>query len=120
MNKFYRKIFTVALGLLVATNIFAGNPDRSGQAGATQLLINPWPNSSGQGGANMGSISGVESMSLNPAGILSIRSSEFEVSDALWLGNTGVSISSFGFCDRIGKDKSNAIGVAITSFDFGN
>lgn len=120
MNKFYKIVFTLTFGMLVATAMFAGNPDRAGQAGATQLLINPWPNSSGQGGANMGSISGVESMSLNPAGILSIRNSEFEVSHALWLGNTGVSINSFGFCDRIGKDKNNAIGISITSFDFGN
>ena len=56
MNKFYRIVLAMTLGLLITTEMHAGNPDRSGQAGATQLLINPWPNSSGQGGANMGSI----------------------------------------------------------------
>ena len=120
MNKIHKTALMIALGLFLSSKMFAGDPDRSGQAGATQLLINPWPSSSGQGGANMASISGVEAMSLNPAGILNVRNNEFEVSHAIWLGSLGVSINSFGLCQRIGKDKENAIGLSITSFDFGN
>ena len=120
MNKIYRIALVAAIGLVLSSNAFAGDPDRAGQAGATQLVVNPWPNSSGLGGANMASISGVESMSLNPAGILNVRNNEFEISHALWLGNLGVSINSFGLCQRVGKDKENCIGLMITSFDFGN
>jgi len=120
MRKIQKTALLVAMGLFLSSTMFAGDPDRSGQAGATQLVINPWPNSSGQGGANMASVGGVESMFLNPAGILNVRTNEFEVSHALWLGNLGVSINSFGFCQRLGKEKENSIGLSITSFDFGN
>ena len=79
MNKILKTAFALSLGLLLSTNMFAGDPDRSGQAGATQLVVNPWPSSSGLGGSNMGSIGGVEAMNLNPAGILNVRNNEFEV-----------------------------------------
>jgi hypothetical protein len=120
MNTF--KNFGLALAITgsVAAQALAGNPDRSGQAGATQLLINPWGASSGQGGANMASQYGIESMSLNAAGICGIRNTEFGVSHAIWLGSFGVSINSFGFCQKLGADKENAIGLSITSFDFGD
>jgi hypothetical protein len=120
MNSLRKISLAIALGSLVSTSVFAGNPDRAGQAGATQLLINPWGSSSGQGGANMASISGVEAMSFNAAGIMGVRNNEFDVSHAIWLGGLGISINSFGFCQKLGKDKENAIGVSITSFDFGN
>jgi len=120
MNTIKKTGIVLFIGVLVSLKAFAGDPDRAGQAGATQLLINPWAASSGQGNANMGSIAGVEAMSLNPAGILGVRNNEFEVSHALWMGNLGVAINSFGLCQRVGKDKDNAIGFAITSFDFGN
>jgi hypothetical protein len=120
MNTFKKISLAITMGVLVTGTAFAGNPDRSGQAGANQLLVNPWGGSSGMGGANMASISGVEAMSLNAAGIMNVRNNEFDVSHAIWLGNLGVSINSFGFCTRIGKDKDNALGLSITSFDFGN
>ena len=49
MNKSFRYIvlsFVVLLGLS-APQAFAGNKDRSGQAGASELLINPWAATSG-------------------------------------------------------------------------
>ena len=50
------------------TNLFAGNPDRVGSAGASQLLINPWARSSGMGGSNIASVKGLESLYGNVAG----------------------------------------------------
>ena len=47
---------------LLCTNATAGNPDRVGSAGASQLLINPWARSSGWGGANIASVRGLESI----------------------------------------------------------
>ena len=46
-------------------NVIAGNEDRAGEAGASQLLINPWTKSVGWGGANTASVTGLEAMSLN-------------------------------------------------------
>ena len=43
----------------VFTNSYAGNPDRKGQAGASELLINPWARSSGFGNANSSSVKGL-------------------------------------------------------------
>ena len=40
----------------------AGNKDRSGQAGASELLINPWARSSGWGGVNVANSFGLESI----------------------------------------------------------
>ena len=42
----------VLLACGVSTSSMAGNPDRAGEAGASQLLINPWTQSVGFGGAN--------------------------------------------------------------------
>jgi hypothetical protein len=46
----------------------AGNEQRAGQAGASELLINPWARSSGWGGANTAGIKGLEALNLNVAG----------------------------------------------------
>lgn len=37
---------------LIAGSAMAGNPDRVGSAGATQLLVNPWARSNGWSLAN--------------------------------------------------------------------
>ena len=49
--------------------IFAGNPQRAGQAGASELLINPWARTSGWGGANVSGIRGLEGIYTNVAGL---------------------------------------------------
>ncbi len=57
MRKSYtgKIIKTALLAILVPAGIaLAGNPDRAGQAGATELLINPWARSTGWNGANSG------------------------------------------------------------------
>ncbi|MFM8489243.1 MAG: DUF3308 domain-containing protein, partial [Bacteroidota bacterium] len=64
MNKIYQILFF----LLVSAVSFAGNPDRQGEAGANQLLINPWARSAGLHEANTSGTSGVEAMYLNVAG----------------------------------------------------
>ena len=45
------KLVSLALAALAMAGgtVKAGNPDRIGQAGATELLINPWARSSGWG-----------------------------------------------------------------------
>jgi len=120
MNKFLSLIILLAL----TTNIeiaSAGNPDRAGQAGAQELLINPWSRSSGWNGVNYAEVSGVEAMNLNPSGILLLgnNSTEFLFSRTTWLSGTDIFINAFGFCQKVGKEGQSALGVAVTSFDFG-
>ncbi len=51
------KKFTLCLvaALLPGTALLAGNPDRIGESGAPELLINPWAASSGMNGINVAS-----------------------------------------------------------------
>ena len=119
--KFYKKIvLSAAVSLLYAGMAMAGNPDRIGQSGAMQLLINPWAASSGWGSVNMAGISGVESMSLNPAGLFHSARTEIGLSHSLYLSGTGISIDAAGLSQALGDNKNNALGISIMSFNFGN
>ena len=120
MQKIIKNISSILCGALLSLNMYAGNPDRVGQAGAMQLNINPWARSSGWNNANVAGISGVEAMQLNVAGMGHGGVSEFVVSHSNWLGNTGIAINSFGFVQQIGDEKSNTIGVSIMSMGFGD
>ncbi len=97
----------------------AGNPDRVGQAGATELLINPWARSAGWGGAFTAGISGVAAMRFNPAGILNIPNSEFTFSRTAWLSGSDIFINAFAFAQSMGEEGTDAFGISIMSFDFG-
>jgi hypothetical protein len=117
-----RFLFLILIGAVSFSLVpaHAGNPDRVGQAGATELLINPWARSAGWNGANMASMIGVESMRFNPAGVIGIPNTEFLFSRTNWLSGADIYINSFGFVQLVGKEKTGAIGVSIMSFDFGD
>jgi hypothetical protein len=61
MNNLY-KFLIAFLIITIASPVFAGNKDRSGQAGASELLINPWARSAGWGNSNMARVRGLEAM----------------------------------------------------------
>jgi hypothetical protein len=96
----------------------AGNEDRAGEAGASQLLINPWTKSVGWGGANTASVTGLEAMSLNIAGLAFTRKTEILVNHKRYLVGSESSINTFGFSQKIGE--SNVIGISIMSMNFGD
>lgn len=110
----------IAAGLIFgsAETAFAGNPDRAGQAGATELLINPWARSSGWAGANAASIKGLEAMYMNVAGTAFTKRTELMFAHTNWLGGTGIGINAFGFTQRVGE--TGAIGLGVMSMDFGD
>ncbi|UPT67062.1 MAG: hypothetical protein M0D57_22075 [Sphingobacteriales bacterium JAD_PAG50586_3] len=68
MRQLVQKLSMLVVGLATTTVMFAGNGDRAGQAGASQLLINPWARTSGWAGANTASVRGLEAMNFNVAG----------------------------------------------------
>jgi len=119
MKKNLSLVFAI-ISLFSINNTFAGNPDRIGQAGASELLINPWARSSGWNGANAAEIIGVESMNFNPSGLISIPNTEILFSRTTWLSGSDIYINAFGIAQKIGKDKTSAIGISVTSFDFGD
>lgn len=97
---------------------FAGNNDRAGQAGATELLINPWARSSGFGGANSGSVRGLESMFLNIAGTAFTKKTELMFCHTDYFKGSGISINTVGFGQKIGE--SGVLSIGLMSMDFGD
>ena len=108
--------------ILIATlglgSVWAGNPDRAGSAGASQLLINPWAASNGLAGANMASIQGLESVFTNVAGLSFIDKNELITANSQYLGGSGISLNSVGFATRIGD--AGVLGITVSSMSFGD
>jgi hypothetical protein len=121
MRQFVQKMSLLVVGLAASTAVFAGNGDRAGQAGATQLLINPWARSSGWAGANQASIRGLEAMNFNVAGTAFTKKTELIFSRTQWLKGSGININAFGFTQRLGKKEgAGVLGLSVMSIDAGD
>lgn len=116
MNTLYKYLIAF---LIIATisPAYAGNKDRSGQAGASELLINPWARSSGWGNANMAKVRGLEAMWGNVAGTAFTKKTQLIFSQTQWLKGTGTNIFAFGLTQRVGE--SGVIGLQVMSMSFG-
>lgn len=96
----------------------AGNEDRIGQAGATELLINPWARSSGWAGLNTASITGIEAERFNVAGMaFNPKENELNFSQTTWLQGSGVTLSAFGYARRMRGE--SVLGLSFMSVNFG-
>ena len=116
LNKLRLKIVS---GLLLSTTIlFAGNEDRAGQAGANELLINPWARTGGWGGANAALVKNSEAMNLNVGGLSFCKGTEINFAHTSWLKGSGININAIGLAQKVGE--SGALGLAITSMSFGD
>lgn len=111
-------MLSMALVALTCSTALAGNPDRAGSAGATQLLINPWGRSSGWGLANSASVRGVEAMYGNIAGLSQVNKTEIIFSNTRWLSGSGTTINSVGFGQKMGA--SGVLGISATTLGFGD
>lgn len=95
----------------------AGNPERAGQAGASQLLINPYARSAGWAGCNTSKTRGLESQYTNVAGLAFTKKTEIMFMRSAWLVGTGININTFGLTQRVGE--TGAIGLGIMSINAG-
>ncbi len=102
---------------LVSTDLFAGNWQRAGSAGASQLLINPWARSTGWGEANIACVTGYESMHLNVAGLAFTKKLEVGFNNSQYLVGSGLQINSAALATRVGEN--GALGVTVTAFNWG-
>jgi hypothetical protein len=112
----YLIVLLLSVALLPA-NLYAGNKDRAGQAGASELLINPFARSSGWGGANTATVQGLEGMYLNVAGIAFTNQTELVFCRTEWLQGSGVSINTFGLTQKVGE--AGVIGICVMAMDVG-
>lgn len=121
INMWIKATAIIAVIALPLLQVFAGNPQRSGQAGASELLINPWARTSGWAGANVAGVRGLEGIYSNVAGLAFTEKTELIFSNTQWLkiGDTESvsSINSFGFSQKVGE--SGVLGFAVMSMDFG-
>lgn len=99
--------------------LLAGNEDRAGEAGASELLINPWARSSGWGGANTSGSMGVESFHLNIAGLAYTKGTELVFANTSWLGGSDININALGFATKIGES-GGVLGISAMSMGFGD
>lgn len=115
--KLFSKIFSGVLILAVSGSAYAGNPQRAGSAGGSELLINPWARSAGMGSANVASVNGLNATFLNIAGITSVESTTVGFSNTQWLEGAGISINSAAINQRVSS--GGVLTGSITSLNFG-
>lgn len=96
----------------------AGNKERIGQAGASELLINPWARSAGWGSANSASANGIESFNMNISGLSGINKTELYYSNAILFNGSDISINSIALGQRVGE--SSVLGLGISYMSFGD
>jgi len=115
MKKYF---YTLIFFCFAGTIAFAGNPDRQGEAGAAELLLNPWARSAGLHSMSTASVSGVEAMRINVAGLSRINGGEFVISNTRLYEGSTLGINSLGFATKAGKN--GAFGVSLVAMDFGD
>ncbi|MFA6402926.1 MAG: hypothetical protein WCX31_15095 [Salinivirgaceae bacterium] len=101
MRKYIKNLTSLALFTLsISIVTFGGNEQRIGQAGAAQLLINPWAQSSGLGDASVANISGFEGVFGNIAGTARLNKTELIFVNTNWLKGTDIKLNSFGISKK--------------------
>ncbi len=115
-----RRIITliIAAVTLVMPAAYAGNPDRQGEAGGYELLLNPWARSAGLHALNTSWASGVEAMQINIAGLSRLNKSEFIIAHTRLFEGTGIKINALGLGLKMGE--SGALGISLMAMDFGD
>lgn len=115
MKRILKTIVFVFAGLAS----MAGNPDRAGGAGSSQLLFNPYARSFGMGGSNTACVRGAEAAYLNIAGLAYTEKTEITFSNQTYLAGTGVLVNNLGLAQKLGEN-GGVIGIHLMAFDFGS
>lgn len=117
MKRYITRGFLLAGAVGLTMQAFAGNKDRTGQAGATELLINPWGQSTGVFGMNGSYVRGVEAMKNNIAGLAYVKNTEVGLAHSIYLRGSNVTVNNIGIAQKLGN--MGVIGLNIMSMGFG-
>lgn len=98
--------------------VTAGNPDRQGEAGGYELLLNPWARSGGLHALTTSMSYGVEAMQINVAGLSKISKTEFVIGHTRLFEGTGIRLNSLGLAQKMGEN--GAFGITLMAMDFGD
>lgn len=101
----------------------AGNDNRRGTAGATELLINPWAHSAGWGAVSIANVRGLDAFYNNIAGLAFTNNIEVGYTNTIYLGGksgstSGAGINAFGLGIRVFE--SGVLGVSVMTMGFGD
>ena len=96
-----------------------GQLERTGQAGAMELLNNVMPRSSGFNGLNISGTDGIESSQINPAGVARTTGTELLFAHSRWLVGSGIRINAFGLSQGMGDD-NGTLGLLVTALNPGD
>jgi hypothetical protein len=116
MRSIKNKMFIGAL--LCSFAATAGNEDRVGSSGASQLLVNPWARSSGLGDANIASAVGLEASYINIAGLAFTDKTQLKFNTGNWMGNAGISMMSAGIAQRVSEQ--GVLTLSVQSLNYGD
>jgi hypothetical protein len=111
-------IILMGLIMIPLDEVTAGNKDRSGQAGASELLINPWARSAGWGSVGTSCTQGLEALFTNIAGTGFTKGTEIIFSYTDWLKGSGINVMSFGLSQKLGQN-GGVLTAAVMSMSFG-
>jgi len=132
MKKIYRTllIFVVLGFFATAFTAMAGNRDRSGQAGAQHLLIDPWARSAGWSSCGVAETRGLESVFSNIAGLAFAKRTEISYSRTQYLAGSGggININAFGIAQGLTyknketghKTDLGTIAISVFAMGFGD
>ena len=118
MKRISNKVVLAICAVGMSVSAFAGNKDRSGQAGAPEMLINPWARSTGVFGMNTANVIGIEAMKTNIAGLAADTSTDIGLSHGIYLSGTNIGINNLAIAQKIGD--IGVIGANIMSMNFGD
>ena len=116
MKRIYLILLISILGL-VSSDLFAGNHQRAGQAGASQLLVNPWARTTGWGEAGVACVTGYESMHLNVAGLAFTKKLEVGFNNSQYLVGTGLQVNAAALAIRVGEN--SVLGAMVDVYNWG-
>lgn len=118
MKKIITKAALTCVALGFSFQLFAGNKDRTGQAGAAELLINPWGKSTGVFGLNTSNVKGIDALKTNIAGLAFVNKNEVGASYTALLRNSKVGVNNIGFAQKLGNNVG-VLGVNIMAMSYG-
>lgn len=118
INKLIKRTFFATIAVSMSSMAYAGNGDRVGSAGATELLINPWSRSAAWGDAGISCANGLDAVYTNIAGLAFTDKTQIRFDRTNWLGGAGININSAGIAQRISE--SSVISVTVMAMSFGD
>lgn len=112
-------ILIISIILIFPIHVFGGNDQRIGEAGASELLINPWAKSSGMGDAGVACVNGIESVFTNIAGLSFSQKLEVAFSHTQYMVPAGIMLNNAGVAMRVGKEKNGVLAISVMNMNWG-